>query len=452
MGIFKSEARNMTEGSPIRHIFAFALPMVLGGVMQLLYNLTDTFIVGKFVGSRALAAVGATSTTLFFFSSFVTGMTGAISVVIAQHYGANNPVKVRKTLINGIFAMAVVTVALAAVGLFGARPILSILQTPAEIIADSSIYLQICVGAFLGQIVYSTCEAVLRGVGDSSTPLYFLILACILNVFLDLFFVLALDMAVVGVAIATVLSQIISALLCIAYIARRYALFRFSRREFRPEKEAMWSILRIGIPQSLQMALLGIGDMTVTSVINPYGTNVIAAFTTASRVQQIVTLIYYNTASAFMVFTGQNFGAHKPQRIWEGMRKILLLVVSMSFISMAIIFFFGDGFVRLFIAESDAHLETIVDIARVQMRISSCFFPFLGAIWLFSNTLKGLGDIRITVFSGMIELASKVGFSFLLSTLFGLTGVWFANPLGWVLGLIPLVIRFYKGRWQERMP
>lgn len=283
----------MTRGNPLRLIVSFTIPMLLGGVCQQFYNLIDMLIIGNTNGSRDLAAIGATASPLFFILCFAMGLTVAFSIVIAQYFGANNLRLVRRTFVSAIYVTAAATVCLSLVGIFGARPLMRILQTPDDIIDGAVIYIQICVGGGAGLLVYNGAASVLRGVGDSRTPLYFLILSSLLNVLLDLLFVLVFGMGVAGVAIATVIAQTVSAAACVWYTLHRYAFFRIGRADLVPNRKNITDVLRIGISMGLQGLFLSIGDMVVAGMVNSFGTDVVPAYATGNRIQQIATLVFW---------------------------------------------------------------------------------------------------------------------------------------------------------------
>lgn len=446
---------DMTVGSPIRLMIRFCIPMLIGSIFQQIYNITDTLIVGNTVGSGALAAVGATSSSTFFMLALAMGLTSAISILLSQAFGAKNEALFRRTLANSIYVVVGVAILLSIIGLVGARPLMRLLGTPEDILSDAAIYLQICIGGCFGQLMYNAASAALRSVGNSRVPLFFLILSCVLNVGLDLLFVLAFGWGVMGVATATVISQFIAAGACLVYLVKAIPMFRLSRANMRVDGKTLGSILKIGLPMSLQSMLLGVGDMVVTSVINSFGTSVVAAFSTVMRVNNLVSLSFSSISHSFSVYTGQNLGARDEKRIRAGVWQTSLLVTGLSLLSTLVVFLFGESMIRAFISAGDPQLETIVEISGTMLRTYACFFPFLALIWLFNGALRGMGEIVVPMVSGFTELVLKVGLSVLLGAMFGYNGVWFAAPIGWALGMVPSVIRFYTGGWKkriERMP
>lgn len=442
--------KDMTDGRPLKTVLKFALPMIVGAIFQQLYNVIDMFIVGNAVGSRALAAVGATGSATFFALALVMGTTTGFSAVTAQYFGAKDFDNVRKSFTSAIYITLASIVILTFAGIYGAEPLMRLLQTPEDIRPDAVLYLRICVGASAGQIIYNGVTAILRAVGDSRTPLIFLIISSILNVVLDIFFVWVLHMGVAGVAIATVLSQSLSAAACVVYMFKRFEIFHLKKEDFRFHTDSMLLISQIGLPAAFQSILLAIGDMTITRVVNTFGTDVVAAYATGSRIMQFSMMFCMTIAQAFSVFAGQNLGARKIDRIRRGFREICLVVAGLSLVMTAGVFVFCDPLVRFFISSSDTHLEAIAAIARVNLRITASFYIFLGLIWLYNHTLRSMGEVMIPFVSGMTELVLKVGLSILLSRWFGYVGIWFAQPIGWVLGLAPSLVRYHSGGWIKR--
>lgn len=440
---------DMTRGNPLKLIIKFSLPMLIGGVFQQFYNIIDMLIVGKVNGSRDLAAIGATSSATFFILSITLGVTVAYSVVVSQHFGANNLRRVRRAFVSSIYITGTCVVILALAGILAARPILLAMQTPTEIIDSAVLYIQICMGGGIGLLVYNAAASVLRGIGDSRTPLYFLILSSVLNVLLDLAFVLLFHMGVKGVAIATVISQTVSAAICVWYMLRRYPFFRIGREDLKPDLASIRTIVVIGLSMGLQALFLSVGDMFAAAVANTFGTDVVAAYATGNRIQQMATLLYFLLSESFAVYVGQNLGAREIERIKHGFRSVLAIVLAMAALSAVIVFVFGGTMVRWFIAAEDPHIDAVVEIAVEMLTIGCLFYPFLGMIFLYNNTLRGMGEVKTPLLSGIAELTCKIGLAWFLASRYGYHGFWFAVPAGWLVGTIPVLICYHRGRWIE---
>ena len=442
--------KDMTVGSPFKTIIYFSIPMLIGGIFQQFYGVADTIIIGKFVGSRALASIGATTSTMFFFLSFAIGFTSAFSIVMGQFFGAKNESMIKITFINSIFVTLFSSLLLLIFGMFFSRPLMLLLKTPPDIIDNSVLYLKICIGLSFGQLFYNGAASILRALGDSKTPLYFLILTTIINIILDLLFVALLKMNVLGAAIATVISQIMSAFLSILYIINKFPILKLNREDIVFNSSNLFMIIKIGVSMSIQAIFLSIGEMIISGVVNTFGTNVVASYTTGNRINQFASMAYFVVSEAFAVYTAQNFGACKFDRIKDGFKSIIILSLSLSIISAIIIFIFGDNLVRLFISSNDEYIDIIANICKGYLRISSLFYPFLAIILLYNNSVRAIGNALIPLISGITELAIKVGGSIFLSIPFGYVGVWFANPVGWAIGIIPTCIYFHKYAFKNK--
>lgn len=437
---------DMTEGPILKQLIWFALPLLIGALFQLMYNMTDSIILGKFVGAEALAAIGATNTTTFGLLQVAVGVTNAFTVVLSQQFGAKQDQKMKRTVSNSIWITVVMSVLLG-VGIFlGARPLMELLGTPKNIINDSVLYVQIYGGLIAGQLFYNAAAAILKALGDSKTPLYFLIICSVLNVILDLVFVLVWHQGVRGVAWATVISQTVSAVLCMVYMFRKYPILRFNRKEAAADGEILGEILRIGIPLGLTNALLAVGMMVVTGVVNSFGSDIVAVYTVGGKVNQIATVSFGQLAFSCAVFAGQNYGARRNDRILKGIRQALGMVLALSAVS-SVFIFAGAKYVALLFLNAE---ETGILGDTVQMiHIVSFFYVFLGAIWVYNNALRGVGAVKATIFSSIVELAAKVGLSIWFASIFGYVGIWFAEPIGWILGLLVSGSIFHRKKWMK---
>ena len=384
----RSGAIDMTRGRPISLMLRFALPMMLGSVFQSLYTMVDSAVLGRYVGSEALAAVGATTSTTNFILLLSTGVTSAVSIVISQFVGAGDEKKIRAGLV-------------------------------------STVYLTLGIGAAM-------C-----------------VVSMLLNVALDLLSVLVFELGVAGVASATVIAQAVSAAVCIAYMFKKHPQLRLKKDDFKPDTAVLLRIFGMGAQMALQGALLSVGMMVITRVINGFGANVVAAFTVGSNVQNLAVMLFSNFSFGFSVYVGQNFGARLAGRIRRGVREIFLLVGGLSVLASALSLIFAEPLVLLYVKPEETQ---VIEASLSFVRIQSWFFPFLGWIWLYNSTLKGMGKIGVTMISSFVELGSKIGLSILLPIWIGYTGIWFSAPIGWILGLIPNLIYYYGGFWQRALP
>lgn len=449
MAPIKTKAKNldMTRGEPARLLVLFAIPMLIGGIFQLMYNMTDTLVVGRFASVDALAAIGATGSTTSLIMMLGQGLTNAVSVVISQAEGAGRQDRMKSCVAHAVYLVLVGSLVLGLASFFGARPFLTLLGTPENIIDDAVSYVQITGGLSIALTAYNGVAAVLRAIGDSKTPLYFLILCSLLNVVLDLVFVIAFHGGVPGVAIATVISQAVSVVLCVFYMVRRYPRLRPDAASFRFDGKIIREYLTIGLPMCFQSGVLCVGMFVITAVINSFGSDIVAAYTIGGKVEQLATLSFSNLAFSFSVYAGQNYGARLYRRIGEGLKKGLLIIVGLTILSSAVMLLFARPLAQIFLEEDVA---AVLDGAVAMIRTEACFFWALGIIWAVNSTLRGMGLVHIALVSSIVELVCKIGISVTLSQVIGSAGIWIAAPSGWVLGLIPSLI--YLLRWFKHAP
>ena len=438
---------DLTTGDPMLLLIRFAVPMLIGSVFQLLYNMVDTMVLGKFVSAEALASVGATGSTHGMFLLVSNAITNAMSILISQAWGAKDGERVKRIVSHAMLLALSCSVIFGSLAFFAAGPLMRLLGTPDNIIAGSVIYIQITCGLMVTSLMYNASAAILRAVGDSKTPLYFLILCSLLNIALDIAFVFMMEDGVAAVAWATVISQFVSSVLCIAYMWRKYPALRFAKEHLRPEKAILRSFAGISLPMLLQSMSLSIGMLVITSVINSFGSDVVAAFTVGSKVEQLVVVAFSQVAFSFSVYSGQNFGAKRYDRISLGLKKAGILLACMISVSMLAEIIFARNLALLFL---DGTNTVILDLAVQMIRVEGCFLPALGAIWLINSCLRGMGFIKPTILSSFTELFAKIGLSILLSSFFGPVGIWFSAPIGWVIGIIPGAVYYFFSGWKEK--
>ena len=443
----KSNAIDLTQGNPMRLLIVFAIPMLIGSIFQLCYNMVDTIVLGKFVSPEALASVGATSSTSMMFHMATNAVTNAITILISQAWGAKHAERVRKTVGQSMLISLSWSIFLGVLAFIGTRPLMLLLGVPANIIEGSITYITITCGLNIAMTMYNASAQILRAIGDSRTPLYFLILCSLLNVVLDLAFVIYLDAGVAGVAWATVISQIVSAVLCFAYMWKKYPQLRFSVSDMKPERKTMAMVGKLAGPMLLQNMTLSVGDMLISSVINSFGSDIVAAYTVGAKIQSIVTITFSQVAFSFSVYSAQNYGAKKYDRISSGLIAATKLILGAVAFSTVIMLLFAPQLATIFVDKSNTN---ILANAVQLVRIDAWFLWALGLIWLMNSCLRGMGHIKPTFISSMVELASKIGLSIVLSSIFGAIGIWFAAPIGWVLGLIPGVGYYRFSNWKQK--
>ncbi|MBQ3080565.1 MAG: MATE family efflux transporter [Clostridia bacterium] len=443
----KNQTLDFTRGEPMRLLIRFSIPMLLGAVFQIMYNMVDSAVLGRFVSKNALAAVGATSSIGALIMMVINAVTNGFSIMASQTWGAKKREEIPAIISHSLIIALAFSVAVGLFMVFFSRRLLEIMKTPDAIIDDAATYLVITTGMCFGMMFYRGSAAILRAIGDSKTPLMFLIISALVNIVLDLAFVLLFHMDVAGVAWATVIAQAGSAIACIIYMWRKYPYLRFTFRDLNIRGSLLKRFIVIILPMAAQNAMLGIGMMAVSYVINTFGEDIVAAYTVGVRVEQLVTEILSQVAFSFAIFSGQNYGAREFDRIDLGLKRAYKLLGIMTAAAMFIMFAFGRELALLFIKPEEI---TALGAALRMIYIDTAFMPTLCLIWLYNSLLRGMGHIRPTVISGILELFCKIGFSFLLSRFMGYTGIWLATPIGWIIGLIPVVWRYHFTPWRER--
>ena len=431
--------KDMTKGSPWRLIFFFTVPVLLGNIFQQLYSMVDTIIVGRFVSVQALAAVGATGSISFLVIGFATGITSGFGIVIAQKFGAGDEKAVRRSVGVSIVLCIIITIILTILSLSTSRFVLELMNTPDDIINDAVIYINIIYAGIFATIYYNMVASILRALGDSKTPLYFLILSSILNVVLDLVLIINFHMGVAGAGIATVFSQFVSAVLCTIYTIKRYSILKLKKSDFRVNKTWAWAHLRVGLPMALQFSVTAVGVMVLQSALNVFGSEVIASFTAASKVETLVTQTMNSLGTTMATFCGQNLGAGKWRRIKKGMQVGMIFSAGCVLIAALINFTLGTAATRLFMTDPS---DEIIGYARTYLYITTLFYPFLAAIYLFRNSLQGMGDAMIPMIGGVAELISRLGVAVILPIFIGYIGVCLASPAAWFVTGMILTVRY----------
>lgn len=437
---------DMTVGNETSLLLKFSLPMLVGNIFQQFYNMVDSVIVGNYVGKNALAAVGMTSSLNFLYFALCNGFATGTGVMMAQYFGMKNEKRVKDSIGNSVYLLFGMGVLVSVTAILLSRGVLVLLNTPDTIFEDALLYTRISCGGILAVVLYNGIAAMLRALGDSTTPLIFLIIASVLNVFGDLFFVLVLHMGVAGVAIATILAQALSAVGCIIYAVLKNPYFRLERENFKPDRTLLSKMLRLGIPFGAQGSLIAFSCVALQSVINRFGEDVIAAFTATCRIEQLVQQPYNSLGQAVATFTGQNLGAGNVERVKKGYRRAGLLVVVFSLAMCAMMFLWGDDFVRLFVDDRE-----VVAIGGKAIRITSLFYIPLGMIYVARSLLNGAGDSVFAFISGLAEVAGRIGFSLGLSAIpaLGYWAVWCTTGLTWLITGAVCMLRYAQGKWEK---
>lgn len=438
----------MTKGNPFGLIIGFAIPMLIGNVFQQIYNVVDTIIVGRYLGEEALAGVGSTGTLTFFLLALAMGLGNGAGLIVAQCYGCKDKEKLCRTVTALIWVSGILSVLISVIGLVGSRFFLELLSVPDNCIEYSVEYLRIIFALVIGNVAYNSAASVLRSTGDSKTPLYILIGASLLNVVLDMVFILCCNMGVAGAAYATVASQMFSAICCIGYLYHKREALGLTGMRWKPDMESVGLIITTGFPSAFQSCMIALGGMSVQRLVNSYGSSVMAAYVAANRIDSVAIQVIVSIGTALSVFTGQNMGQSNFARIREGLYKTLVLMIGASISIAALVLVFREPLMKVFL-DADASKEAI-QVGCTYLSIIGIAYVIAGIMQSYQNVIRGAGDVNTCMVAGLTELAGRIVFAYLLSALIGVTGIWIATPISWGCGCVIPVIRYYSGKWKAK--
>lgn len=445
--------KNLTEGKPLKLLFFFAMPMVLGNLFQQLYNMVDSMVVGKFVGEDALAAVGSSFPVVFLSVAVAAGLSMGCNVVISQLFGAQQIVSMKTTIYTALIALGVIGLIIMAAGEIVSEPLLSLLGTDPDIMEDSLTYLRIYFGGAVFLFLYNTMNGIYNALGDSNTPLRFLMMSALTNIVLDLLFVIRFHMGVAGVAWATLIAQGMCALISFYVLMRR--LHRMDHEEgmeeVRPglfEMSAVKRIARIGVPSMLQQSVVSLSMMLMQGLVNSYGKVFVAGYTAATKIDTLAMLPNMNFSNAMSSYTAQNIGAEKPERVVEGYRASLFMVVVFALSITGVIFVFGPNLLGLFL---NAGTEgSAMGYGLSYMKTVSLFYALMGFMFVGNGLLRGAGDMGAFMLSSMSNLFVRVAVAYLLAFYIGESAIWWSIPIGWTVGSVFSFLRVKSGKWKDK--
>ena len=437
-----SMTKEMTTGKPYKLILSFALPMIFGNVFQQLYNMVDTIIVGKYVGVDALAAVGSTGAINFLVIGFALGICSGFSIPVAQSFGAGNHSQMRKYVANSIYLSVIASIILTVSTMLLTGPILRITNTPEEIYDDAYRYIIVIFAGISATIFYNMLSGILRALGDSKTPLVFLGISSVLNIILDLTFIIVFKWGVFGASFATVISQGISALLCLFYTIKNYDILRF---DLKPDLEKMKKLVVIGVPMALQFSITAIGSIILQSAVNTLGKTAVASMTAAIKIQTVAVGPMESMGITMATYCGQNRGAGKYSRITAGIGQSIAMTMVYSVAACAAVSFLGGALTTLFIDKNTAdseNIQKIIDLSVYYLRINGLFYPFLGVLFIIRNSLQGMGYSMLPMLAGVSELAARSLVAILFVSSIGYTAVCLASPVAWIFADVVLLITY----------
>ncbi|MBR4067435.1 MAG: MATE family efflux transporter [Clostridia bacterium] len=434
---------NMTTGNPTGLLFTFAIPMLIGNLFQQAYSLADSIVVGHFVGANALAAIGSTSSTTFLFFSVCSGIASGSSVVTSQYFGADNVRKTKSAIANSAYLMFAAALIMGLAAYVAAPSVLRLLGTPDEILPDAIAYIRIsCLGVPL-VAVYNYASSMLRALGDSRTPLFFLIIASILNIILDVVFVYFFHMGVVGVGVATVIAQLVSGASCILYALRHNPYFMLGKEDWKPDRKVMWHALRLGLPMAMQWSMIAVSTSVLQGFVNSFGPAAMAAYTATCRLDQLLQQPYGSVNAALATYTGQNYGAKRMDRVRDGLKHGLLMCTVFTLVMFVAVQLFGNQIISIFVNDAE-----VIRIGGAALRITSWFYIFLALIYMCRGVLNGVGDALFSFINGVVEVACRIFLPMLLVLIptMGVWAIWWTTGATWMISGLTCFVRYLYWR------
>lgn len=439
---------DMTKGNPTKLIIKFVIPLIIGNVFQQFYSMVDTIIVGRFVGVQALAAVGATGTISFLIIGFMQGLTTGFTVLTAQRFGANDMEGMKKSVANAAMLSAVATVIMTAVSVKGMDWLLRMMNTPEDIFALSRTYILIICAGMGCNILYNILASILRAVGNSKVPLIFLGVSAALNIVLDLLLILVIPMGVAGAAWATIISQGISGILCLLYLMKKVPLLTLTREHWKWDLQCVKHQTSVGIPMALQFSITAVGTILVQTALNLLGSTVVAAYTAACKVEQLVTQPFAAMGMTMATYSAQNRGVNDVGRIKKGVKTANILSAGYAVVIYGVVYLILPYVIRLFIS---GDISEVLGYARTYIVICGAFFIPLGMIFIYRNVMQGCGFAMLPMMGGVVELVSRSAAAFIAASMLSYVGVCFANASAWcTAGVFLLVVYTFTIRRMEK--
>lgn len=432
---------DLTTGNPIKQMIKFALPVCLGNIFQLFYSLADTRIVGSTLGESSLASVGATTSISTLLIGFLSGMTNGFSIVVAQQFGEKNEKKIKKTVAGSLFLGLVISIIISIISISFLDEILKILNVSEELYQNSTLYIKVILLGITATMFYNAFAGILRAIGDTLAPLMFLIIACGLNIFLDLFFILKLDLGVSGAGLATVISQGFSVLLCIIYMWKKYPIFRVEKKDFFIKLELLKRLFYSGFSMAMMMSLVFFGTLALQTAINTFGTNIIVAHTASRKLTEFFMLPFSVFGITMATYCGQNKGANEPERIKKGIWEALFITWGWSVI--VIILSYTIAPFLIYMVTGTTNREIILT-SQKYLRINTIFYFVPATISILRNAMQGIGDHFTPIFSSGLELIGKISVVIFLVPSLEYFGIIISEPIVWVVMVIPLIIKIIK--------
>ncbi len=438
--------QDLTTGNEGKLIFRFAAPMLLGNVFQQLFSVVDSFVVGNYVGKEALAAVGASFPVIFVMVSMIIGLVMGTTVVISQYYGAKNIIKVKRAIDTMYIYSTIIGIITTIAGILIAEPLLRLLGLPEDIMPQAVLYLRIYLSGIIIFFGFNGTSAVLRGLGDSKTPLYFLIIATIANIILDLLFVAVFKWGIAGAAYATLIANGLAFGLAIYWLNKTHKLIRIAIKGLHFDREVFQQSIKIGLPTGLQQTLVAMGALALMGIVNKFGTNVIAGYSVASRLDSLALIPAMSFSQALSTFVGQNIGANKPERIRAGLLATLKMSGIVTIVTTIVIVLTSHFLMSLFTEDAE-----VIRLGDQYLTIVSSFYIMFTLMFIYNGVTRGAGDTMIPMFITLLSLwIIRIPMAWFLSGKIGAAGIWWAIPAGWLIGLTLSYFYYKTGRWKSK--
>ena len=430
----------MTVGNPAKIIWNFTLPVVIGNIFQQFYTMVDTVIVGKFVGTNALAAVGATGTICFLILGFLMGLTAGFTVLTSQRFGAGDMAGMRKTVGSAAVLSVVISIIMTIVSMAGMKSLLKLMNTPDDIFHDAYMYIMIICAGIFAQVLYNLLAGILRALGNSKTPLYFLLFSAVLNILLDLLLIIVFHLGAPGAAYATVIAQGVSGILCLIYIIKKVPLLRLEKSDFRPNAHLIRTQLSLGFPMALQFSITAIGTMMVQSALNILGSIHVAAFTAANKIEQVISQMYVALGTTMATYSAQNMGAGKVRRIHQGFMAATVISFVYSTLAGVLTYYWGYKLTGLFVSEN---LDMVIGLVDIYLKCVALYFIPLAVVNVYRNGIQGMGFGLAAMMGGVAELVGRGVVATIASGYKSYWGICMASPVAWILAGVLFLVMYW---------
>lgn len=441
----ETDKRDLTEGPVWKVILRFAFPLLIGNVLQQAYNLTDSIIVGQFLGKEALAAVSASYFIYYFVISLVIGIGSGTTVVISQLYGAKQYAKVQLAFSSFFIFMLVAGIVLSIAGIIFAEPLFRMTRTPEEVIPQAVSYFRIYIGGTFLFVTFNSIISILRGVGESIRPMVFILITTVLNVLLDLLFILVLHWGIEGAARATVLAQGIGMCIALVYVNNTHPLFSIKKKDMLFDSRLFRESLRIGLPTSVQQCAIAIGLVALLGIVNQFGTDTLTAYGAAGKIDTLITQAILTLSGALAAFCGQNIGARRWKRVQQGVRFTMLANIAIGLLTFLTVWLFGNELMLIFTDDAN-----VIAIGKEYLLIISGFFAIHGALNVLNGALRGAGSTLFPMITSLLCLwIFRIPLAYGFSAWFGRVGIWWAIGFSITIGLVATLIYYKKGRWRK---